>query len=358
MGQEIDVFVAMSGGVDSSTAAARLIEQGYRCAGVYMITHDGGTAAVDEVRAVADRLGIGLHAVDMRPVFEGELASYFCGEYAAGRTPNPCVWCNRHVKFGRLLDYAREHGAEYIATGHYARMEHGRGPSRLYAAGTGAKDQSYVLAMVPPDRLRHVLLPLGDQPKSQTRDEAARRGLGVAQKADSQDLCFIPDGDYIAYLARHGVVDRPGEVVDTSGHLLGRHDGLCRYTIGQRRGLGIAMGRPVYVVGLDTETNRVVLGDRVDLLATGLKADGANWLIDPPGGWLEGRIRIRYNHAGAAGAVRVDPQDASRLIVRFDEPVASVTPGQAVVAYVRRDDRWQVACGGWIRRAIKDDPVA
>ncbi len=354
MGSAVDVFVAMSGGVDSSVAAAQLIEQGYRCAGVFMVTHEGGLAAVDEVRAVAERLGIGLHVLDLRDVFEQEVAAYFCGEYAAGRTPNPCVWCNRHIKFGRLWDYAREHGARYLATGHYARIEHDTFGPGLYAAEAPAKDQSYVLAMIPRERLANILLPLGGQGKADTRTEAARRGLPVHQKPDSQEICFIPDQDYVGYLARHGVaVSRPGPVVDVSGQVLGHHEGICRYTIGQRRGLGIALGRPAYVVAVDTQANQVVLGDREDLLAAGLEADHANWLIDPPSGWLEGWIRIRYNHPGVAGRVRPDRDDPTRLTVRFDEPVAAVTPGQAAVLYVSEPAGWRVACGAWIRRSVK-----
>ena len=354
MGSKADVFVAMSGGVDSSVAAARLIEQGYRCAGVYMVTHEGGMAAAEEAREVAAFLGIELHVLDLRKMFEETMATYFCGEYAAGRTPNPCVWCNQHIKFGYVLDYARQHGARYLATGHYARVEHRPSGSKLFAAGSGAKDQSYALAMIPRERWPNVLLPLGGQTKTDTRAEAAQCGLPVHQKPDSQEICFIPDQDYVGYLARHGVASsQSGEVVDAQGRVLGRHAGICRYTIGQRRGLGIAMGRPAYVVGIEADTNRVILGEREDLLASALEADQANWLIDPPSESLEGWIRIRYNHPGAPGRVGPDADDPTQLTMRFDKPVSAITPGQLAVVYVKQQGGWQVACGAWIRRSKK-----
>ncbi len=240
-GKKKKVFVALSGGVDSSTSTALLLEAGFDCAGVFMITNAQAGNALADAKKTAGKLGIKLHILDLRSDFENIL-DYFCSEYAKGRTPNPCVLCNRHIKFGKLWDYARDHGAELLATGHYARILKHNGQAGLYEGNVPVKDQSYVLSMINKNILPNIVLPMGERSKEQTRELAAKFGLEAVHKAESQEICFIPDNDYVTVLEqRCPELVRKGNIVDSSGKVLGEHNGVHRFTIGQRRGLGVLL---------------------------------------------------------------------------------------------------------------------
>jgi tRNA-specific 2-thiouridylase len=355
------VVVAMSGGVDSSAAAALLLEAGHQCFGVFMVTNDRSRHAQSIAEAVARKLGIELDVLDLRGDFE-PILDYFCNEYGRGRTPNPCVLCNRLIKFGTIWDFARQKGADAIATGHYARV---RKDDRagLYQSADPAKDQSYVLAMVRPEVLNHVMLPLGTHTKGQARAIAARLDLGIEHRAESQEICFIPDDDHVAVLERRcPSLLREGAIVDTAGTELGKHRGVHRYTIGQRRGLGVAMGLPHYVTRLDPETNTVILGPKEQVMSRRLTATSINWLAEPATRPFRATVKIRYNDRGHAATV-VPAGDT--LDVRFDEAVSAVTPGQLAVAYVDAEPAARVVAAGWIdrvgtahRRGRTDEPEA
>lgn len=349
------VLVAMSGGVDSSVAAALLLERGYHVQGVFMHVGQarGGTdeiqagqAAENDARRVADHLGIELHVVDMRSDMAGVI-QYFIDEYRRGRTPNPCVMCNRHLKFGALLDLSRRHGLDHFTTGHYARVEPIEGAVRLRRGLDWDKDQSYALFVIRPQFLPRVILPLGAFNKTEVREIAKARGLPIHAKQESQEICFVPDDDYITFVEQHAPdLAQPGQVVDTSGKVLGEHQGVFRYTIGQRRGLGIALGEPAYVVRLDATEHTVVLGGKDDLMQSHLLAKNVNWLVDPvPTEPFEATVQIRYNHRGAAA--QVVPQADQTVEVCFASTVPAITPGQAAVFY---DEHQAVIGGGWIDR--------
>ncbi|MEM1011276.1 MAG: tRNA 2-thiouridine(34) synthase MnmA [Planctomycetota bacterium] len=361
------VVLAMSGGVDSSVAAALLLREGYDVVGCFMRNgaaqqdeaetcststkkHKQGCCSVNDAadaRRVADRLGIPLYVLNFEQEF-GRIIDYFVAEYDAGRTPNPCVRCNDWLKFGRLHDYAEAVGADYVASGHYARIEHTDAGPRLLRGVDRLKDQSYVLFGASEGRLAHMLLPVGGYEKHEIRQLAEELDLPVFNKPDSQEICFVPDQNYASLVDRRGIGTRPGEVVDTAGNKLGEHDGFQRYTIGQRRGLRLAVGRPIYVVDTDAETNRVVVGDKTDVLSDGLIASSIN-VLSPEITSAERRCeaKIRYNAEPVPAAVRRTGEDELR--VEFDEPQAAVAPGQAVVCYA--DDT--VLAGGWIDRATK-----
>lgn len=336
------VAVAISGGVDSAVTALLLKEQGYRVFGVTMPT----TATVAaRARQIADYLGIDHLVADLGPIFQERVIEYFCRAYLDGRTPNPCLACNRHVKYGALFDCALARGADYFATGHYARVkedrEHGR---HLLLRGLDPrKDQSYVLYHLPQNRLRRLLLPLGTLSKDAVRQKAARAGLPYGRE-ESQEICFVPDDDYRRFLAeRYGDAIRPGNFVDREGRVLGRHGGLPFYTVGQRKGLGIALGTPVYVIGLDARANTVILGSEADLAAGGLIAEQTHFIMneyaraDTP---VE--VQIRYN--ARAVPARLFPAAGNTCRVVFDRPQRAVTPGQAAVFY----DNAYVVGGGII----------
>ena len=338
--------VAMSGGVDSSLTAAILLEQGYDVIGITMLLSEesrsgeldlaGGEIpeSVRDARRVAEHLGIKHYTVDYRKEFQKNVIDYFLSEYAHGRTPNPCVMCNPSMKFGLLLDKALELGADYLATGHYAQvsqLENGR-----YVIKKGLdehKDQSYALHRLPQKSLAHILLPLGGMTKEQVREQAEQRALPVAHKAESQEICFVPHDDYKAFLRKH----RPeclhrGNIVDGKGKVLGRHAGVPLYTIGQRKGLGIAAPEPLYVNRLDMERNEVVVGGNQSVFAHGLLASDANWIaIDDvtDGQVLWAKIRYGKREAQATLTKRAD----GLLQVAFAEPQRAVTPGQFVVFY-------------------------
>ncbi len=352
------VVLAMSGGVDSSVAAYLLRRQGYDVVGLFMRTGvhgaDDGRAdhkkgccsAVDaaDARRVADRLDVPFYALDFEADFN-RVIDYFADEYLAGRTPNPCVVCNSWLKFGRLWEYGQRLQADFIATGHYACVVEHEGTFQLHRGADPDKDQSYVLYGLEREILSRLLFPIGGYRKEEVRALAREAGLGVADKPDSVEICFVPGGDHAALIReRRPGLATAGHIVDTAGNVLGNHDGFERFTIGQRKGLGVAMGERRFVLRIVPGENDVVVGDREELLATGLRAVRINWLIDPPDGPLSCQIKIRYRHNPAPGRVVVTPDGAS---VTFDEPQSAVTPGQAVVFY----DGSQVLGGGWIERA-------
>lgn len=365
------VVLAMSGGVDSSVAAHLLRAAGHEVVGLFMRHGESSPASCDanagsslslpiiastphkqgcctasdaaDARRVADRLDIPFYAVDFADEF-GRIMDYFVDQYTAGRTPNPCVVCNNWLKFGKLLDYADSVGAEMIATGHYARLEAdapGKPPA-LMRGLDGGKDQSYVLFGIDRSVLPRVMLPVGQYRKTDIRRMARELGLRVADKKDSQEICFVPDGDYARFVRRRRSDDRSGEIVTTDGALVGRHEGIEGFTIGQRKGLGVALGEPRYVVRLEPETRRVVIGERHELLRGELTARDANWLVEPPSAPLQCLVQIRYR-SGPTPAT-VSALDGRRLQVHLHEPRAGIAPGQAVVCY----DGDRVLGGGWI----------
>lgn len=397
------VVVAMSGGVDSSVAAKLLQERGHEVVGVFM-RHGGtaedsasdcesgacdpsarrGEAAIalpqakpvekkahkqgccsvndaDDARLVAAMLDIPFYVLNFEKDF-GRIIDYFVTEYNAGRTPNPCVRCNDWLKFGKLFDFADSIDAEFVATGHYARIERSeeRGarseqidacsslPAPRSSLLTGldpSKDQSYVLFGTPRERLARMLLPIGEMHKQRTRELAERWELPVFNKPDSQEICFVPDQDYAGLIRRRSPEQvHEGEIRDTAGNVLGSHPGHQHFTLGQRRGLGMSHPTPLYVVDKDAATNTLVVGDREDLLADGATADQVNWLVDePPRDWQPCRIKVRYNSPALPGRIRL--ADTDRLEASFDAPVSAVTPGQALVCY----DGDAVLGGGWVR---------
>lgn len=343
-------MIAMSGGVDSSVTAALLKNSGWVCEGAFMITHDQAEQAKQDAIAVAEKIGIKLHVLDWRGRFE-KVLNYFTSEYKAGRTPNPCVFCNRHIKFSGLFDFASELGLDNIATGHYCRVKRIEGKNFLYQSQNIAKDQSYALAMVERDIFDHLILPVGDQDKDTIRQVAGELGLGVEDKPDSQEICFIPDNDYVATLQqRCPELARTGNVLNEAGEILGQHNGVHNFTIGQRRGLGIALGEPAYVVELDAKNNIVRLGDKKRLHSHQLLASDTNWLMDRPDTPFKAKVKIRYNHKGATAQVL--PNENGGVKVVFDDPVSAITPGQTAVFYIQDQHGSRVAGGAWIDKAI------
>ena len=381
----------MSGGVDSSTAAALLVEQGYDVIGVTLKLwkHDCfspdedqfkccGSRAAADVRAVCDHLGIPFHMIDDAEAFQKEVISRFAAEYRAGRTPNPCILCNEHLKFGTLLQRADQFGAQYVATGHYARIERvSPGSADVSSAGTQEnggrrdasaprfagrsgsevrhllkrgrdprKDQSYFLFSLRQDQLARALFPVGDQTKSDTREAARQRDLKTADKKESMEICFVPDNDYGKFLREANLAQKHrGDIVDLHGRVLGHHDGIEFYTIGQRKGLGITTPKPVYVIELDATNNRVVVGDDSALDRDEFTVDRCNWIpFDAPPVEIEATVKIRYNHPGTPATVTPVGQGGAR--VKLHEPQRAITPGQAAVFY--QDDL--VVGGGWIAK--------
>lgn len=346
------VFIALSGGVDSSTAAALLLEAGYECSGIFMITSELSKAAKADAEEMAERLGIKLYVLDLRREFE-QVFEYFIDEYKNGRTPNPCVYCNRHIKFARLLEFAKTEGADFFATGHYARvLKNNRGEFGLYAAADSAKDQSYALAMINRRILRHLFFPLGEYSKNQTRISASSFGLQLEGRKESQEICFIPDDDYAAAVeSRCPELVHKGKIIDISGKVLGEHNGTHRFTIGQRRGLRVAMGQPYYVVDIDAKTNTVTLGPKEKVMSGKLTAERVNWLVDKPKAAFTAKVKIRYNSKTVAA--KIVPQ-ADNAIVEFDEPISAITPGQLAAFYVEDESGIRVLGGGWIKKVAKD----
>jgi tRNA-specific 2-thiouridylase len=353
------VVCGMSGGVDSSTAAALLVEQGYDVIGVTLKLwkHDCfspdedqfkccGSRAAADVRAVCDHLGIPFHLIDDSEAFQKEVISRFAAEYRAGRTPNPCILCNEHLKFGTLLQRADQFGAQYVATGHYARLERADGRTLLKRGRDPRKDQSYFLFSLRQDQLARALFPVGDQTKSDTREAARQRDLKTAEKKESMEICFVPDNDYGKFLREANLAQKHrGEIVDLHGRVLGHHDGIEFYTIGQRRGLGITTPKPVYVIELDAANNRVVVGDDSALDRDEFTVERCNWIpFDQLTKPIEVTAKIRYNHPGTVATVTPAGQGGAK--VKLHEPQRAITPGQAAVFY--QDDL--VVGGGWICR--------
>lgn len=379
------VLVAMSGGVDSSVAAAMLVREGYEVVGCFMrlgspgetldelrpmdaqacpiersekpvkIGHQGCCSINDaaDARLVAAELGIPFYVCNFKKDF-GRIITYFADEYAEGRTPNPCVRCNDWLKFGKLHEYAAQIGASSVASGHYARVIDGG----LYRGIDHAKDQSYVLFGAPRARLASMMFPVGHLPKPEVRALAERFGLPVFDKPDSQEICFVPDQDYAGLVERvRGDTAKPGDIVDTAGKRLGEHQGQHRFTIGQRRGVNVALGYPVYVVGKDSRTNTVIVGSRADLAVEGAVAGEANWLVDapPPGESRPVLARYRYNSGAVPARVRVLPDGteptpsgrSGRFSVHFEARQEAVAPGQAMVLYDAEMPE-KVLGGGWI----------
>ncbi len=335
------VLVAMSGGVDSSAAAALLMEQGYTVAGATMqiwspeeiAAGDAKEDAVRDAKAVAAQLCIDHYTFDFSEQFKKNVITPFINDYLAGRTPNPCVFCNKTMKFGLFLDRALEMGFDYIATGHYARVTHDENGYHLIRSASGKKDQTYVLYNMNQTVLSHLLLPVGGMEKPVIREYAERCGIKVASKPDSQEICFIPDDDYARYIKFHSdYTDVEGNFVDTDGKVIGRHMGIIHYTVGQRKGLGAAFGEPKYVVRVDAENNRVVLGGNNDTFSASLTADRVNFLSgrfpDLP---LAVTSKVRYS--GGDSPATVTPLGNGRVRVDFGPPVRAVTPGQSVVFY-------------------------
>ncbi|WP_432822774.1 tRNA 2-thiouridine(34) synthase MnmA [Trichloromonas sp.] len=353
------IVVAMSGGVDSSVTAALLKEQGHEVIGMTMQIWDyssfaakngetfGTCCSLDDVydaRRVAEELDIPFYVVNFEKDFQRQVIDRFCDDYFSGRTPNPCVLCNQVLKFELLLRRARELEADYLATGHYARIERAGERWALRKGLDPAKDQSYFLFTLTQEQMQRVSFPLGGMTKDEVRGHAARLNLRVAEKAESQDICFVPDGDYVRFLEEErGAGKMDGEIVHVaSGQVLGRHQGFYRYTIGQRRGLGLAWPEPLYVVGIDAGRRQVLVGEKSHLAVAGLTLHQVNWAIAEPSEPLRTACRIRYRHHEVTATVT--PLPDGRAEVLFDESQNGVTPGQAAVFY----DGDRVVGGGWI----------
>ena len=337
-------MVAMSGGVDSSVSACLLQRQGYEVVGVTLQLWPGGGSkaggccgwsAVNDARRVAGRLGIPHYVLNFRSIFEEQVVDYFCREYLRGRTPNPCISCNRHIKFGALLEQAESLGMDYLATGHYARIQSDPGSGRLQLRRgvDRKKDQSYVLYHLTQRQLARLKFPLGELTKEQVRAIAREAGLAVAGKPESQEICFIPDNDHGCFVAaRHPQEARPGPIIDVDGRVLGQHRGLQHYTIGQRRGLGIAAPRPLYVVGLDAGHNAVIVGDQSLVWRDRCTAADLNFIaVERLEREMAVMAKIRYSAEPAAAVI--SPCGEDLVEVRFQRPVRAITPGQAVVFY-------------------------
>lgn len=355
------VVVGMSGGVDSSVAAYLLKQEGYDVIGVtmqiwqeddsYDASAEGGCcglSAVDDARRVANMLDIPYYVMNFRSEFNEKVIKYFINEYMAGRTPNPCIACNRYVKWESLLQRSLEIGADYIATGHYARIDKlNNGRYTIRNSVTAAKDQTYALYNLTQHQLSHTLMPIGGYTKDEVRKIAEEIGLSVAKKPDSMEICFVPDNDYAGFIRRNtnnNII--PGNFVDIDGNVIGQHKGITNYTVGQRKGLNLAMGYPVFVIEIRPESNEVVIGKSTDVLKTTLIADNVNYMADEEVDENKEYIaKIRYNHRGTKCHVK---KNGNNIECIFEETVRAVTPGQAVVVY----DGEYVAFGGTILRGI------
>ena len=329
------VLAAMSGGVDSSAAALLLKEQGYECIGATMRLFGGSEAEAECAAAVCGKLGMEHRVFDLSELFSRKVIGSFISEYELGRTPNPCIVCNRYLKFGALLEKAGELGCGLIATGHYARIERDEetGRFKLRKAAFLPKDQSYVLCRLTQEQLSRAIFPLGGLSKEQVREKAAENGFENAHKHDSQDICFIPDGDYAGFIRRATGKNYPeGDFIDTSGKILGRHKGLVCYTIGQRKGLGISLGERAYVCAIDPAANTVTLGQDSDLYTRSVRVRSLNFISVPDiTDGLRACVKLRYSHREQPALISRTGED--ELTVLFDEPQRAPTPGQSAVIY-------------------------
>ncbi|MGX8774547.1 MAG: tRNA 2-thiouridine(34) synthase MnmA [Bacillota bacterium] len=329
-------LIAMSGGVDSSVAAKLTKEAGYECIGCTMKLFDSDTAGnADDARKVAERLGMPFHVFDLRDLFRSCVIDGFVDAYSHGITPNPCIECNRNLKFGELMQRAAELGCDKVVTGHYVRVEKDEtaGKYLLRKGLDESKDQSYVLYNLTQDQLAHVLFPLGGLTKTQVRELAGADGFENADKSESQDICFVPDGDYAAVVEKYAGRSFPeGDYVDLDGNVIGTHKGIIHYTIGQTRGLGQAFGEKRYVCRIDAEKNQVVLGSNDDVFSSTAKAVNFNWISgETPEGEIRCRVRVRYKQKEQPATVR--PTDGNTVEIIFDEPQRAITPGQSAVLY-------------------------
>jgi len=354
------IAVAMSGGVDSSAAATLLKQQGHDIFGITMVQYESeeclAQQAAHDANKVCDDLGIAHHTIDLLDDFQNVVIDNFISEYLSGRTPNPCVLCNRTIKWGVLREKARALGAEKIATGHYVNLYLDETTQRwtLTKSENRIKDQSYALWRLQQDQLATTLFPLGGLDKSHVREITAKADLHIAEKAESQDICFIPDDDYkkfiIDFLQAQGTKIEPGEILDQQNNVIGEHKGFPFYTIGQRKGLGIALGRPVFVTQIDAARNRIWIGDKEDLWADGLVATDTNWIaIEKPKAGMEVLAHIRYNDPGYPAVLETISEN--QVSVRFKEPRLSVTPGQSAVFY-----DGNILIGGGIIQGARSKP--
>ena len=342
-------IVAMSGGVDSSVTAALMLEEGYRCTGVTLKLHGSNEAGLDDARQTARKLGIAHHVLDLTEDFRDEVIRRFIESYESGDTPNPCVDCNRYIKFGRLFSRAQHLDCELLATGHYAQIEKSGSRCLLKKAADGKKDQSYVLYTLGQETLARIRFPLGSLTKKEVREIAEGRGLANAKKQDSQDICFVPEGDYGAFMEAYtGKRYPPGDILDIDGKVIGKHRGLVRYTLGQRRGLGVAANRPVYVIAKDTARNIITLGAEGALYSKTLTAGRINLIacetMEKP---MRIMVKTRYlQEEKPAWAVQTA---ADEIRIEFDEGQRAITPGQSAVLY----DGDIVIGGGIILPAVR-----
>jgi tRNA-specific 2-thiouridylase len=351
------VVIGMSGGVDSSAAAALLLEQGYDVVGITLKLWPQdcvsraedkccGPQAVSDARGVCHKLGIPYYLIDEADAFQKQVIAYFAAEYKAGRTPNPCVMCNEKLKFGALLDRARQLGGDFIATGHFARLEKSPdGQRTLLKKGRDArKDQSYFLFSLRQDQLARAMFPLGEKSKQDTREVARHCNLKTADKEESMEICFVPDNDYGKFLSAAKLFQpHRGEIVNAQGAVLGHHDGIELFTVGQRKGLGISSPKPLYVIELDAAQNRVIVGDDSALDRDEFHVQRCNWIpFDSPPQEMQVTAKIRYNHPGTPATIR--PTADGGATVKLNVPQRAITPGQACVFY----DEDLVIGGGWI----------
>jgi tRNA-specific 2-thiouridylase len=340
----VKVAVAMSGGVDSSVAAALLKKEGHDVIGLTMQLRDENERELKQSKTVAEKLEISHFTADLRDDFTDMIINDFCREYRQGRTPNPCIRCNKYIKFGALMDRALELGADHLATGHYARVARDgtTGKLRLKKGADRQKDQSYFLCRLDQEQLSRTLFPIGNLTKQDVRKIASDMDLTVRDRPESQEICFIPDNDYGRFLEEHDPeFAGPGPILDTEGHTVGEHTGLHRYTIGQRRGLGVAAAEPLYVTAIEPERNAVIIGNKETVYDDELTASDVHWVAGtPPEYPVRLRARIRYRHTEAEAVIT--PEDRSSVYVKFTKPQMAITPGQTVVFY---DGENVIGCG-------------
>ena len=354
------VLIGLSGGVDSSVAALLLQNNGFGCVGATMLLHDdanesatcAAAKAVEDARAVAQRMGLPFHVFYLQDAFRKHVIENFIQCYECGLTPNPCIQCNRHLKFDLFLQKALELGCDYVATGHYAQIRRDENTGRylLYKAADTAKDQTYFLYTLTQEQLAHIQFPLGGLTKAEARNIAEEAGFVTARKRDSQDICFVPDGDYVRFMESYtGKTYEPGDYLDLDGNVVGQHRGAVHYTLGQRKGLGIALGAPVYVCAKDMEANTVTVGPNEALFSRGLRAKDWNWFPFPA---LTEPLRVtaKARHSQIEQSATVYPEENGFARVIFDQPQRALTPGQAVVLYQGND----VVGGGTITAVLSE----